>query len=277
MSLSKHIESCLYLIKTATLFSISGPRAMMNEWLTEKFVASLLTSIIMVFLSCAVTAEARDNKRPFDFLKKTIVIDPGHGGRDKGGRGPEGTFEKKVTLALARMIASELENDYRVVLTRTGDYQLNITERTSAANHSKADLFISIHTGGSMLHTVNGRSIFYYEKPKHLADDAKKDTYSSLQNSIATPWHTLQNRYQPSSRKLAEIMKKHLEENTKTPIKIQGAPVLILEGADMPAILLEAGYLTNSTQERELNNKQTLYNLAKKISSGINEFLTIQK
>ncbi len=249
----------------------------MNKWLASKLFVSLLTCIILASFSCAIMVEAQENRRPFDFLKKTIVIDPGHGGRETGTRGPEGTVEKTVTLALSRMISSELEKNYRVVLTRTGDYLLNITERTSTANHSKADLFISIHTGGSLLHTVNGYAIFFYNNLTTPVISIENNKFNSSQNNIALPWHTLQHRHKTASRKLAEILKNHLAEDINTIIKIHGEPVLVLEGADMPAILLEAGYLTNSAQERELNNKQALYDLAKKISNGIDEFLTHHK
>jgi len=277
MPLPKQTVLCLYSIKTATPCDVSGKKTMMkkrNKESTWKLIAFLLTSGILFFLSCTLTVEAQQSQRPFDFLKKTIVIDPGHGGRDTGARGPEGTFEKTVTLALARMIASELENNYRVVLTRTGDYLLNITERTSMANNLKADLFISLHTGGSMLHTVSGRSIFYYQNLKKPDISVENDTLNSSQNNISVPWHTLQYRHKTASRKLAKIMKNYLEQDTETTLNIQDAPILILEGADMPAILLEAGYLTNPAQERSLNNKQSLYDLAQQITRGINDFLT---
>ena len=248
----------------------------MKNRLTAHLFFYCLIFTTLVFLSFPVILEAQKHQRPFDFLKKTIVIDPGHGGRDKGARGPEGTLEKTVTLVLSRMIAAELENNYQVVLTRTGDYMLNIPERTATANHLKADLFISIHAGGSILHTVNERSLFYFKELKHAAVSDKNDPDNEL-TEITVPWNKLQSKHQIRSRKLAEIMKNHLAQDAEIPVQIYNAPLLILGGADMPAILLEIGYLTNPAQEKGFNDKETLYDMAKKITSGINAFLTLQK
>ena len=72
--------------------------------------------------------------------RRVIVLDPGHGGNDIGVRGPDGSFEKAFTLNLARLIAKELKPAYQVILTRNGDYQVDLTKRASVANHKKADL-----------------------------------------------------------------------------------------------------------------------------------------
>jgi len=86
-------------------------------------------------------------------------------------------MEKSITLSLARRIAAALEDDCKVVLTRTDDYGMKIFERTAAANHLKADLFISLHTGGSFLHKTSGISIFYFDDSS-TTDQRKQQTLS---------------------------------------------------------------------------------------------------
>jgi N-acetylmuramoyl-L-alanine amidase len=94
----------------------------------------------------------------------TIVLDPGHGGHDQGARGSDGTLEKAVTLSLARRVAAGLNQNYRAVLTRTDDYGLDIPGRTAIANHEKAKIFISLHSGGSFLHQATQMSVYFFEE-----------------------------------------------------------------------------------------------------------------
>ena len=99
--------------------------------------------IIVIIATLSALATFGDAKTsPFDKFKKTIVLDPGHGGRDSGAKGPDGSLEKTVSLSLAQLIKDQLEKRYKVVLTRTEDYWLDIPGRTDVANHLEADLFV---------------------------------------------------------------------------------------------------------------------------------------
>ena len=111
----------------------------------------------------AMPAQAIARQPLFEAFKRIIVIDPGHGGQDFGAKGSDGTLEKTVTLELARLIASQLEPEFKVVLTRTDDYQVELDDRTALANHLKAAIFISIHTGAGFVHSTTGTSIYYYQ------------------------------------------------------------------------------------------------------------------
>ncbi|MBT8358976.1 MAG: N-acetylmuramoyl-L-alanine amidase, partial [Deltaproteobacteria bacterium] len=103
-------------------------------------------------------------ENPFINEIKTVVLNPGHGGHDHGVKGPAGTLEKNVTLGLAQLIRDQLKKKYKIILTRSDDYWVDIPGRTAVANHKKADLFISIHAGGSFLHQAKGINIFYYKE-----------------------------------------------------------------------------------------------------------------
>ena len=222
-------------------------------------------------------AQAKYNKFDFKILEKTIVLDPGHGGYDKGAKGPDGTFEKSVTMELAQVLALELKKTYKVILTRTDDYWVDILTRTAMANHQNGDMFISIHTGGSFLHQANGMSLYYYENSSKLALMPGTESLEESKNSnFDELWSNIQIKHQHSSKILAERILEDLKEKVGEKVEysadIQDAPLLVLEGADMPAILIEIGYITNPKEEKSLNDISALTDIAEKIKKGIDDF-----
>ena len=236
----------------------------------------ILLLLFMMLAHPAIT-KAKSNKLDFQNQKKTIVLDPGHGGYDKGAQGPDGTFEKTVTMELARVLALELEKTYNVVLTRTDDYWIDILERTAMANHLNADMFISIHTGGSFLHQASGISLYYYEKASTSALMLETESMEESKSSnFKELWSNIQGRHQKNSKVLAEhilnSLKEKIGENVEYNAEIQGAPLMVLEGADTPAVLIEIGYITNPTEEKSLNDINVLSDIARKIKKGIDEF-----
>lgn len=226
----------------------------------------------LVFFGHAGQAIARQPL--FDAFKSIIVIDPGHGGQDFGAKGPDGALEKTITLELARLIVSELEPEFKVVLTRTDDYGLDLDYRTSMANHLQAQIFMSIHTGGSFVHSTTGTSIYYYqnfsepdlgkEQPPSTAD--KKDNEPIL-------WKNVQSSHLAKSRALARTIDDRLKSLTAIQSRIEGAPLAVLQGAAMPAILIEVGYLTNPAEEKNLRDHRFLMDFAAQIARGIEDFL----
>jgi len=236
----------------------------------------ILLLLFMMLAHPAIT-KAKSNKLDFQNQKKTIVLDPGHGGYDKGAQGPDGTFEKTVTMELARVLALELEKTYNVVLTRTDDYWIDILERTAMANHLNADMFISIHTGGSFLHQASGISLYYYEKASTSALMLETESMEESKSSnIKELWSNIQGRHQKNSKVLAEhilnSLKEKIADNVEYNAEIQGAPLMVLEGADTPAVLIEIGYISNPTEEKSLNDINVLSDIARKIKKGIDEF-----
>jgi len=210
----------------------------------------------------------------FNADKKKVVIDPGHGGQDNGSEGPDGTLEKIITLKVARMLAARLDKHYRTVLTRRDDYPVGILDRTSTANHLKADIFISIHTGGSFLHKTDGISIFFFKKTAASAFSPDSGNSKAFEKQT-TPlrWDELQRRHTIAGRRLAQSIKTGIQVQ-KTPFqsKVAGAPLLVLSGADMPAILIEIGYLTNHSEEKALQDPKIVSRLVEGIYQGIVNF-----
>lgn len=236
----------------------------------QNFVLMFFVLIILF----ALPKESSPEKMIFGKHKKIIVIDPGHGGYDNGAMGPDGTYEKNVTLSFARILTEKLRDTYRVILTRTDDYWLDITARTAAANHLEADLFICIHTGGSFLHQASGMSLFYYKETSGpILPLENEPSEPKESNKTPTPWANIQKSHQTTSKLLAQLIQTRINEQIIIlESKIQGAPLEVLEGADMPAILVEIGYITNPADEKSLNDLEFLSDLAKVLRSGIDDF-----
>jgi len=241
----------------------------------QRGVVPILGILILCFLSTgAIPAVA---KQPlFGAHKQIIVLDPGHGGREFGTRGADGTSEKAVALKLTQLIAAELKQDYKVTLTRTDDYHVDLENRTALANHLKADVFISLHTGGSFVYSTAGPIIYYYQNTsKPSAARRKNPALQGKNKNIPIPWHRVQISYLEKSRNLARMISSRLSTlNSIKNIRVQGAPLAVLQGAHMPAILIEAGYLTNPAEEKNLRNKRFLADVAAEISRGIKDFLS---
>jgi N-acetylmuramoyl-L-alanine amidase len=208
--------------------------------------------------------------------KRIIVLDPGHGGQEPGARGPNGTLEKSVTLTLARMVAAVLGPAYEVTLTRTDDYQVDLVKRTALANHLNADLFISIHTGASFAHSTAGTSVYYYQNSMHSSPSSwDASTLNDGDENRPVRWDRIQNRHQGKSYALAQMISARLGDvNTVENCRIQGVPLMVLQGADMPAVLIEVGYLTNPLEEKNLRDQRFLRTLAAEISKAIEDFFS---
>jgi N-acetylmuramoyl-L-alanine amidase len=214
----------------------------------------------------------------FEAFKSVIVIDPGHGGQDFGAKGSDGTLEKAVTMALARLIASQLEPEFKVVLTRTDDYQVELHDRTSLANHLKADIFISIHTGAGFVHSTTGTLIYYYQnfsQPDAGRGQGPVPADSDSKSSIL--WKNIQTGYIEQSRTLARAIDDRLKPITAVQSRTEGSPLAVLQGAAMPAVLIEVGYLTNPAQEKKLSDIRFLTEFAEQIRLAIEDFIEQNK
>jgi N-acetylmuramoyl-L-alanine amidase len=205
----------------------------------------------------------------------TIVLDPGHGGRQAGAIGPGDIKEKDVALSLARAVKKRLSPHYHIVLTRTDDYWIGIEDRAAMANHYNADLFISIHTGGSFRHRAGGLGTFYWsgEVSKGLHPPlTAPEKWNTEEASLA--WERIQERHLSKSRSLAVRVHKELLGRLNTNDRgCQAALLYVLAGADMPAILVEVGYVTNPTDEKQLASPVFLDITAEGLSRAITDFL----
>lgn len=217
---------------------------------------------------------------------RTIVIDPGHGGEEDGARGARGTLEKTLTLAVARRLKSALEASLgaRVLLTRDDDRTLPLDERAAFANNNKADVFLSLHANASLRRTAAGAEVFFLSLDR--ADEEARRVAES--EGVAMPvfgggtreidvilWEMAQTRHLAQSAELAKAIEGQLRAAVPmSPRAVQQAPFRVLVGANMPAVLVELGYLTNGEQESALASAPFQTRLAQAISDAVARFLT---
>jgi N-acetylmuramoyl-L-alanine amidase len=192
---------------------------------------------------------------------RTIVIDPGHGGDDLGTRGVDGTLEKDLTLAIARRVKASLEASLgaRVLLTRDDDRRVALDDRTAVANNNKADLFLSLHANGSFRPGATGASIFTAafsdaERAEAALAPVRVPIFGGgLRDIELVPWDLAQIRHVDQSNELARILQRELENRVPLDARpVDRAPFRVLESANMPAALIEIGYLTNPDQEKQI-------------------------
>ena len=222
-------------------------------------------------------------KRKSAFTIRKIVIDAGHGGKDPGAVGKYGIQEKDIVLDIALRLRDELiKHGIEVVLTRDTDVFHELKKRTMIANKEKADFFISVHANAAYSSSVNGFEAFYlstshddFSKAVQIRENAvikyeEEADYKYSSDLNVTLWDMIlsENRIESieMANSIADELKRTLKLNTRY---IRGAGFHVLKGANMPAVLLEMGYLTNSNEAAKLNNAYYRQMLAESVAAGI--------
>ncbi len=219
-----------------------------------------------------------------------IAVDAGHGGEDPGAIGPRKTQEKRVTLAIAKKVAAliDAEPGMKAVLTRTGDYYVNLNRRSELARKQGADLLLSIHADAVESRTPHGASTWVlssrraqselgrwleqHEKHSELlggAGDVLSDnsserylTHTLLDMSMD---HSREVGYAVSRRVLDELGRvAHLHKRHP-----ESASLAVLKAPDIPSLLIETGFISNPTEERKLGDSAYQQKLARAIVSGV--------
>ena len=212
---------------------------------------------------------------------QTIALDAGHGGADEGVAGAAGTKEKDLTLAVARRIKAAIEArlGIRVLLTRDDDRGLTLEERTAVANNNKADLFISLHANASLRPDAAGATIYYaafestaVSRPSSGVD--RVPTFSGAMRDIElVAWDLAQTHHLDQSMAFAAILEERLRDRvTLAAQPIDRAPLAVLESANMPAVLIEMGFLTNAEQEKQLAGGEWQNALVQAVTESIIRF-----
>ena len=192
---------------------------------------------------------------------QTIALDPGHGGSDGGVTGTAGTKEKDLTLAIARRIKAAVEArlGIRVLLTRDDDRDLPLDDRTAVANNNKADLFISLHANASLRPSTAGATIYYaaFDNATATSTPGRVDRVPTFSGGVRdielVAWDQAQTHHLDQSMAFAAILEERLRDRVALASPaIDRAPIGVLESANMPAVLVEMGFLTNADQERQL-------------------------
>ncbi|OYW02483.1 MAG: hypothetical protein B7X11_03655 [Acidobacteria bacterium 37-65-4] len=193
-----------------------------------------------------------------------VVLDPGHGGSDTGATSAEGLQEKNLTLALAWKTAVLLEKEgIKVVLTRSTDQQVPLSQRTAIANYNRADLLISIHLNASPVPSARGTETYYMSRE---ATDLWSTQLAAKENAAGPEagvspvagldmvlWEMAQTSVLVESAALAETIQQEFNALLGTNDRgVRQAPFAVLEGAQMPAVLVEVAFLSNPAEAKRL-------------------------
>ncbi len=217
---------------------------------------------------------------------RKIVLDPGHGGKDYGKIGVTGVLEKDVNLELAKRARDALRRQLgvEVVLTREGDELLSLTRRTEIANEMEGDLFISIHCNAWFSEETGGFEAYFLSpartewdravaKAENAADDYLRPASDAGSDIDFILWDIVQNEFINESSQFAELTQ--IAMNDRLGLRNRGvkqANFTVLQGAHMPAVLIETGFLSNPEEEQLLVDAGFQAKVAEGIVDAVRKF-----
>jgi N-acetylmuramoyl-L-alanine amidase len=215
-----------------------------------------------------------------------IAVDAGHGGDDPGASGQTGTHEKDVTLAIARALAARINREpgMRAVLTRDGDYFVDLVERRQRAKAAHADMFVSIHADAIRDRDVSGASVYVLSERGASSQAAKilaeEQNAADLKGGISLARQTRdlrpvlldlsQSESMGESSEAADGVLNALDHvGAIRKHEVQQAAFVVLKSPDIPSMLIETAYISNPAEERMLRTPVQQQRLAEAIFTGI--------
>ncbi len=220
------------------------------------------------------------------FAIRTIVIDPGHGGKDPGARSRGGLKEKDIALDISKRLKKLLETRLKkkVIMTRDRDVFISLKKRTQIANQNKADLFISVHINASTSRKLKGIEVYLLGRPSDkramaLAARENAETHKGVIDFEKMILNDLERDFtKKASLELAHFTNDAIKKNliSKYPTKALGvkrAPFYVLNHTDMPAILAEISFLSNRKEEKRLRSSKYRQAAAEALLKGIQSYI----
>jgi len=218
-----------------------------------------------------------------------VAIDAGHGGEDPGAKGRLGTWEKNVTLAIARKLKSAIDDEpsMRAVLTRDGDYFIPLQSRVIKARAAEADLFVSIHADAFVKPHARGSSVFALSERGATSAAARwlakreneADLIGGVNIDVADPFlkQVLLDLSQTAtindSLKLGRAVLDELGAiNTLHKPRVEQAGFAVLKAPDIPSILVETAFISNPEEEQRLKDEDYQHQLARALLTGIKRY-----
>lgn len=240
------------------------------------------------------SSKLSQNQVSSDLLRDIrIVIDPGHGGKDPGAIGPNGTWESVVALAVSQRLAEQINKtqDMRAFLTRSGDSFVPLRDRMEIARERKADLFVSIHADaldnnprvrGASIYTLSDKGAVD-EASKRLAKRENEDisigdvSLSGKDDSFASLMMDLsQGATNEASLEIGEFVLTELSRVISIrKKKVQQSGLLVLKSPDVPSILIETTYISNPNEEKKLKDRNFQNKLANAILKGVRNYFLV--
>jgi N-acetylmuramoyl-L-alanine amidase len=220
----------------------------------------------------------------------TIAIDAGHGGEDPGAKGRRGTFEKAVTLTIARKLKNLVNDDARMraVLIRDGDYFIPLDVRVEKANRIKADLFVSVHADAFVRPHARGSSVFALSErgatSKMAQIVAQRENSADLIGGVMSQGKDRYVQMTLADLKLTAQISDSLKlgravlgelggVNSLHRGRVEQAGFAVLKAPDIPSILVETAFISNPDEERRLNDEAYQGRIARAILRGIKGYI----
>ncbi|MBE9546767.1 MAG: N-acetylmuramoyl-L-alanine amidase [Proteobacteria bacterium] len=198
--------------------------------------------------------------------RHSVVVDPAHGGRDKGVRLTKKFYEKDVTLAIAKLLKKELDRskNISVLLTRSADRDVSMSDRVKMAKRKNTKLFISLHVNAGFGRSSSGFEVYF---PGFKLPSTGKSASKEI------PKDMVKTKYLNESVRFAKIVEKNLEKIFRRKDRgLRSAPIPVLEGLTVPAVVLEIGFATNIKDRKKLMDKAVQKSIAGALAKSIREF-----
>ena len=213
-----------------------------------------------------------------------VVLDPGHGGSQRGAQNSEGLVEAEFVLELALRIRQQLADqaDITVLLTREEDVDVSLQERSTFANNNNANMFISLHANAAQSNTLYGIETYSMDVAtdtfSHLVANRENDGMEDTQNAVVginpnTMLLSLELAELMQSRVVEHISLEYPEKHVRN-LGHKTAMFSVLIKSNMPSVLFEAGFISNPTEQRHLRCSHYKDNLATAITMVILEWKT---
>jgi len=223
---------------------------------------------------------------PPPFAIRTIVIDPGHGGKDPGAIGVNGLEEKEVVLDVSLRLRDLIEKKLKkkVIMTREDDVFIPLDERTLMANAKKADLFISVHANSSPKRSTQGVEVYFLgratddraievaARENATSEKAARDFQEVILNDLERDFNineSLEFAHFTESAFVDQLISKY----PTTSLGVKRAPFYVLANTNMPAILAEISFLTHPAEAKRLRSSQYRQKIAEALFKGIERYL----
>lgn len=230
------------------------------------FLRFLFGLMLFICLSFPFAVFGQDSLQPSSTISSkptVLVIDPGHGGKDIGTPFGDGLLEKDLTLDVAQKIKELITPDtgIKVILTRSGDYELPLENRAAIANHQKAEIFVSIHFSNHLYPAVEELRIYTAAySPEEM------EYFSTTRQS----WQSMQSRHFVASRGLSKSMETSARASGSfESVTSMESPVYVLEGASMAAVAVEFGIASTQGAIKKLESDEYRQQIAKTLFEGI--------
>lgn len=203
---------------------------------------------------------------------RTLIIDPGHGGTDKGKKGKDGLVEKDIVMEIAlylkQMAVSKL--GLNIIMTREGDYDISIEKRITIANNGRGTLFISLHAGNEMSGIV-----IYHLGHEEIKEESGNETGNgeNAEGEVDVILKDMtRSNFANEGAEIAELIRKNLMEIIPDQeVVLKSMPVLILKEVNMPSVMVEVGNITNPEDVKKLKDRKYIDKLTTAILNSIKE------